>query len=198
MTKCDFVSFDTLENASLIKYPINIYSNEMNILIWALQFINKISKFHNKKFSFSFIFNSFSIALKKDTENKDYMIQDMMIFSGIYHYNDNELIEFLSENEKYELLYKQYKEIIKCCKEFKNYNISIKLFKNGIFNKELLYFFVSIILNILNTNDINNNEFFKNVVLCENKLINPSKCIFVHIKSNDIQKEKNKEASIDY
>ena len=91
----------------------------MNILRWALQFINKISKFNNKKFSFSFIFNSFSIALKKDIENKDYMIQDMMIFSGIYHYNDNELIEFLSENEKYELLYKQYKEIIKYCKEFK-------------------------------------------------------------------------------
>ena len=169
-----------MENDSLIKYPINNYSNELNILIWALQFINKISKFHTKKFSFSFIFNSFSIALKKDIENKDYMIQDMMIFSGIYHYNDNELIEFLSENEKYELLYKQYKEIIKCFKEFKNYNISIKLFKNGIFNKELLYFFVSIILNILNTNDINNNEFFKNVVLYENKLINPSKCIFLY------------------
>ena len=190
ITNCDFVSFDTKEIDSLIKYPLTNYSNELNILLWALKYILKIGKFHMKKFSFSFIFNSFSIAIKKDLEKKDYIIQDMMIFTGIYHYYENELLEFLIENENYHLIYRQYKEIIKCFSEYKNYNINIKLFKNGIYNKELLYIYITIIFNIFNNLNLKNNDFLKKIVLCENKLINASKYIFLHINSYDKKEEK--------
>ena len=195
---CDFISFDTLENDSLIKFPLINYINELKILEWSLKFILKISKLYLKKLSFSFIFNSFSIALKKDIEKNDYNIniQDIMIFTGIYHYSENELVEYLSDDEKFHFIYKQYKEILKCCNEYKNYNINVKLFKNGIYNKELQYYFIIIFLNLLNNNNINSNECFKKIVLCDNNFINPSKYFFLHIKPNIIQNEKNKDKLI--
>ena len=188
----DFVSFDTMENDSLIKYPLINYLNELSILFWALKFIAKIAKLNNKKFAFSFIFNSFSIALKKDNTDKNYNINilDLMIYMGVYHYEENEFVKFMSEPKNFHLLQKKFKDIIKCLDEYKNYNIGVKLFKNGIFNKELQYYFISLILSLLNSINDNNNEKYKNIVLYENKFINNSKYIFLHIKTNNYQKEK--------
>ena len=89
ITNSDFVSFDTLENDSLIKYPLINYLNELSILIWALKFISKIAKLNMQKLAFTFVFNSFSIALKKDItdKNNNINILDLMIYMGIYHYN---------------------------------------------------------------------------------------------------------------
>ena len=193
INNCDLISFDALENDSLIKYPIINYPNELNILLWILKFIIKVDKSHIKKLAFSFSFNSLSISLKKDIGKKDYNIQDMILFTGIYHYYENELLEFLSDSNNYNLIYKQYKEIMKCLNEYKNYNINITLFKNGIYNKELLYNYSTIILNLLNSININNYEFLKKVVLCENKLINPTKCIFLHINSKIIENKEKQD-----
>ena len=195
INNCEFVTFDTMENESLIKYPIINYSNELNILLWILNYVIKIDKFNMKKFTLSFIFNSFGIGVKKDIEKKDVNIQDMMIYTGIYHYNEDDLLEFFSDNNNYNLIYKQYKEIIKCCSDYKGYNINISLFKNGIFNKELLFNYNTIILNLLNNININNKDFLKKIVLYENKLINPSKCIFLHINPKNIQKEERNDFS---
>ena len=183
----DFVSFDTLENDSMIKYPLNNYLNEINILSWALKYILKIVKSSKKlKFAFTFVFNSFNIALKKDVNNKmNINIEDLMIYMGIYHYDENEMVKYIGEENNYQALYKKFKEILKCCGEYKNYNINIRLFKNGIINKELQYHFISLILNILNNIKINNKDLYKNISLYESKFINTIKCIFIHIKKKN-------------
>ena len=183
----DFVSFDTLENDSMIKYPLNNYLNEINILSWALKYILKIVKSSKKlKFAFTFVFNSFNIALKKDVNNKmNINIEDLMIYMGIYHYDENEMVKYIGEENNYQALYKKFKEILKCCGEYKNYNINIRLFKNGIINKELQYHFISLILNILNNIKIKNKDFYKNISLYESKFINTIKCIFIHIKKKN-------------
>ena len=190
ISNCDFVSFDTMENDTLIKYLSINYLNELSILAWALKFIFKIAKLNQKKFAFTFVFNSFSIALKKDITDKDYNINilDLMIYMGIYHYDENEMVKFISESENFHLIYKRYKNIIKCCNEYKNYNIGVRLFKNGITNKELQYYFITLILSLLNNINKKNNELCKNIILYENKFINPSKCIFLNIKTNNIEK----------
>ena len=190
----DFVSFDTLENDSLIKYPLDNYLNEITILSLILKYILKIIIAIKKiKFAFTFVFNSFSIALKKDVNNKNNInIQDLMIYMGIYHYNENEMVKYIGEENNYISLYKRYKEIIKCCGEFKNYNINIRLFKNGIINKELQYHFISLILNILNNIKIKNKNFYKNISLCESKFINTIKCIFIHIKKLNKENSQDK------
>ena len=136
----DFVSFDTfvnLENGSLIKYPLDNYLNKITILSLILIYITN-NNCIKKKFAFTFVINSFSISLKKDVNNKyNINIQDLMIYMGVYHYHENEMVKYIGEENNYISLYKRYKEIIKCCGEFKNYNINIRLFKNGIINKEL-------------------------------------------------------------
>ena len=183
----DFVSFDTLENDSMVKYPLNNYLNEITILSWSLKYILKIVKSSKKlKFAFTFVFNSFNIALKKDVNNKmNINIEDLMIYMGIYHYDENEMVKYIGEENNYQALYKKFKEILKCCGEYKNYNINIRLFKNGIINKELQYHFISLILNILNNIKIKNKDFYKNISLYESKFINTIKCIFIHIKKKN-------------
>ena len=188
INKSHIISFDTLENDSIDKkYPLNNYLLEIDILIWSLKFILKTVKSSKKfKLAFSFVFNSFSIALKKDKNNEIKVnIQDLMIYMGIYHYNEKEMIKFLGEEKNYNILYRQYKEILKCCAEYKSYNINIRLFKNGITNNELKYHFISIILNILNNIKIKNKDFYKNISLYESKFINTIKCIFIHIKKQN-------------
>ena len=195
----DFVSFDTLENYSLIKYPLIGYLNELLILEWTLKFILRIIKFSKKKYIFTFVFNSFSIALKNDTTNKDnnINIKDLMIYMGIYHYDENEMLKFISESENFNLIYKKYKDIIKQCNEYKNYNIGIRLFKNGITNKELQYYFITIILSLSNSILLKRKEFHKNIMLYENKYINPFKCIFFHLKKKSSESKKsNKKPEI--
>ena len=183
----DFVSFDTLENDTLIKYSLDNYLNEIVILSWALKLILKTIKTTKKiKFAFTFVFNSFSIALKKDINNKNNInIQDLMIYMGIYHYNEIDMIKYINEGNNYYALYKEYKEILKSCGEYNNYNINIRLFKNGIINKELQYHFISLILNILNNIKIKNKTFYKNISLYESKFINTIKCIFIRIKKQN-------------
>ena len=183
----DFVSFDTLENDSMVKYPLNNYLNEITILSWSLKYILKIVRSSKKlKFAFTFVFNSFNIALKKDVNNKmNINIEDLMIYMGIYHYDENEMVKYIGEENNYQALYKKFKEILKCCGEYKNYNINIRLFKNGIINKELQYHFISLILNILNNIKIKNKDFYKNISLYESKFINTIKCIFIHIKKKN-------------
>ena len=88
------------------------------------------------------------------------------------------MVKYIGEENNYISLYKRYKEIIKYCGEFKNYNINIRLFKNGIINKELQYHFISLILNILNNIKIKNKNFYKNISLYESKFINTIKCNF--------------------
>ena len=191
----DFVSFDTLENEIMIQYPLNNYLSEINILSWALKSILKIEKANKKsKFAFTFVFNSFSIALKKDVNNKNNInIKDLMIYMGIYHYDENEMVNYIGEETNYYALYKKYKEILGYCTEYKNYNINIRLFKNGIYNKELQYHFISLILNILNNIKIKNKNFYKNISLYESKFINTFKCIFIKIKKlNQIEEKTNK------
>ena len=200
----DFVSFDTLENDSMIKYPLDNYLNEIIILSWALKYILKIVKSSKKsKFAFTFVFNSFNIALKKDVNNKmNINIEDLMIYMGIYHYDENEMVKYIGEEHNYQALYKKFKEILKCCGEYKNYNINIRLFKNGIINKELQYHFISLILNILNNIKIKNKDFYKNISLYESKFINTIKCIFIHIKKknkDDLSLKKlNSQSKIEF
>ena len=193
--KSDFVSFDSLENYSLIKYPLINYLNELLILEWSLKFILKIIKFSKKKYAFTFVFNSFSIALKNDTTNKDnnINIRDLMIYMGIYHYDEKEMLKFISESTNFNLIYKKYKDIINICDEYKNYNIGIRLFKNGIINKELQYYFMTIILSLSNSIHLKNKEFHKRIVLYENKYINPFKCIFFHFKKKNSESKKPKK-----
>ena len=195
IVKSDFVSFDTLENYSLIKYPLNNYLNELVILEWTLKFILKIIKYSKNKYAFSFVFNSFSIALKNDTTNKDnnINIKDLMIYMGIYHYDENEMLKFISESTNFNLIYKKYKDIIKQCDEYKNYNIGIRLFKNGIINKELQYYFITIILSLSNSIHLKNKEFHNNIVLYESKYINSFKCIFFHFKKKNSESKKTKK-----
>ena len=191
----DFVSFDTLENYSLVKYPLMNYLNELLILEWTLTFILKIIKSCKKKYAFTFVFNSFSIAVKNDTTNKvnNINIKDLMIYMGFYHYDESEMLKFISESSNYNLIYKKYKDIIKQCDEFKNYNIGIRLFKNGIINKELQYYFITIILSLSNSIHLKNKEFHKNIVLYESKYINPFKCIFFHFKKKDSESKEPKK-----
>ena len=187
----ELVSFDTLENDSQKLYPLDNYMNEIVILSYALKLILKTVRTTKKsKFAFTFVFNSFSVALRKHKSSiNDINIQDLMIYMGIYHYNENEMVEYISNENNYYALYKKYKEILKCCGEFKNYNINIRLFKNGIINKELQYYFISLILNILNNIKIKNKTFYKNISLYESKFINTIKCIYIRIKKQN--KEEN-------
>ena len=195
IVKSDFVSFDTLENYSLIKYPLNNYLNELVILEWTLKFILKIIKSSKSKYAFTFVFNSFSIALKNDTTNKDnnINIKDLMIYMGIYHYDENEMLKFICESTNFNLIYKKYKDIINQCEEYKNYNIGIRLFKNGIINKELQYYFITIILSLSNSIYLKNKDFHKNIVLYESKYINSFKCIFFHFKKKNSESKKPKK-----
>ena len=190
----DYVFFNSLENDNNIQYPIDNYLNEITILSWALKIILKTITLTKKlKFAFTFVFNSFNIALKKDINNNNNInIQDLMIYMGIYHYNEREMVKYINENINYYSLYQKYKEILECIGKYKNYNINIRLFKNGIINKELQYHFISIILNILNNLQIKNKEFYKNISLYENKFINTVKYTFVRIK----KKNKNDEKKI--
>ena len=190
----DYVFFNSLENDNNIQYPIDNYLNEITILSWALKIILKTITLTKKlKFAFTFVFNSFNIALKKDINNNNNInIQDLMIYMGIYHYNEKEMVKYINENINYYSLYQKYKEILKCIGKYKNYNINIRLFKNGIINKELQYHFISIILNILNNLQIKNKEFYKTISLYENKFINTVKYTFVRIK----KKNKNDDKKI--
>ena len=84
----DYVFFNSLENDNNIQYPIDNYLNEITILSWALKIILKTITLTKKlKFAFTFVFNSFNIALKKDINNNNNInIQDLMIYMGIYHF----------------------------------------------------------------------------------------------------------------
>ena len=200
----DFISFDTLENDSNKVYPLNFYLNEIVILSYVLKLIIKAERDTKKsKFAFTFVFNSFSVALRKHINNDNAInIQDLMIYMGIYHYNENDMVEYISNDTNYYALYKKYKEILKNCGEYKNYNINIRLFKNGIINKELQYHFISLILNILNNIKIKNKTFYKNISLYESKFINTIKCIYIRIKrqnkeENLISKSSNNNINIE-
>ena len=200
----DFISFDTLENDSNKVYPLNFYLNEIVILSYVLKLIIKAERDTKKsKFAFTFVFNSFSVALRKHINNDNAInIQDLMIYMGIYHYNENDMVEYISDDTNYYALYKKYKEILKNCGEYKNYNINIRLFKNGIINKELQYHFISLILNILNNIKIKNKTFYKNISLYESKFINTIKCIYIRIKrqnkeENLISKSSNNNINIE-
>ena len=104
-----------------------------------------------------------------------------------------ELIQYLSDINNFNQLYKLYKSIIKCCNDYSDYDIGIRLFKDDIINKELKYYLSMIILKLQNY--INSNkDIYKKLVLYENKLINPLNCVYLNIKKK-LLKIQNKQNS---
>ena len=186
---CQVVSLNSYENDSLIKFPLTNYLNELEILCCALKFLLSIEKSNLKKFAFIFAFNSFSIALKKDIKNKinNINIKDLMIHMGIYHYDENEFVKYISDNENFNKIYNQYIQILKSLNQFKNYNIQVKLFKNGIFNNELKYYFFTLFQVIINELNINKNDILNKIDLYEKKFFNNVKSFFLHIEKEQIE-----------
>ena len=186
---CKVVSLNSLENDSLIKYPLINYFKGLEFLYCILKFLLNIEKLNLKKFAFIFAFNSFSIALKKDITNKNnnINIKDLMIYMDIYHYDENEFVKYISDSENFYLIYNQYKNIIKLLIQFKNYNTGVKIFKNGIYNQELKYYFFSIFLSLIKNMNKHKNDILNKIDLYEQKFYNTSKSYFLHIEKMQIE-----------
>ena len=196
---CNMISFeiDNKDNTNLL----NDFIEELNIIIWLFKFYLKIRKYKLKKYTLTFISNSFSFAIKKNKINKieELYTKEITLFMKINHIKSIELIQYLSDINNFNQIYKLYKSIIKCCNDYSDYDIGIRLFKDDIINKELRYYLSMIILKLLNY--INSNkDIYKKLVLYENKLINPLNCIYLNIKKKllKIQNKQNSQNEINF
>ena len=195
--------FSIFINCNMISFEINNqnkyctladYIEELNIIIWIFKFYLKIKKYKFKRYTFTFISNSFSLAFKKNKDKKieESYTKEITLFMGINNYKIDELIKYLSDINNFNGVYKLYKLIIKSCNDYKKYDIGIRLFKEDITNKELNYYIAIIVLKLLNY--INSHfDIYKKLVLYENKIINPYDCIYLNIKKKllTIKKKEN-------
>ena len=190
---CHMISFeiDNKDNTNLL----NDFIEELNIIIWLFKFYLKIRKYKLKKYTLTFISKSFSFAIKKNKINKieELYTKEITLFMKINHIKSIDLIQYLSDINNFNQMYKLYKSIIKCCNDYSDYDIGIRLFKDDIINKELRYYLSMIILKLQNY--INSNkDIYKKLVLYENKLINPLNCVYLNIKKK-LLKIQNKQNS---
>ena len=190
---CHMISFeiDNKDNTNLL----NDFIEELNIIIWLFKFYSKIRKYKLKKYTLTFISKSFSFAIKKNKINKieELYTKEITLFMKINHIKSIDLIQYLSDINNFNQMYKLYKSIIKCCNDYSDYDIGIRLFKDDIINKELRYYLSMIILKLQNY--INSNkDIYKKLVLYENKLINPLNCVYLNIKKK-LLKIQNKQNS---
>ena len=190
---CNMISFeiDNKDNTNLL----NDFIEELNIIIWLFKFYSKIRKYKLKKYTLTFISNSFSFAIKKNKINKieELYTKEITLFMKINHIKSIDLIQYLSDINNFNQIYKLYKSIIKCCNDYSDYDIGIRLFKDDIINEELRYYLSMIILKLQNY--INSNkDIYKKLVLYENKLINPLNCVYLNIKKK-LLKIQNKQNS---
>ena len=196
------IYFPIFLNCNMISFEINNPNNksslpefieQLNSIIWLLKFYLKIRKYNFKKYTFTFLSNAFSLAIKKNKISKieESYTKEITLFMTIHHYSSIELIQYLSDINNFNAIYKIYKAIIKSCGDYKNYDIGIRLFKDNIINQELKYYFAMLVLKL--ENYINSHkDIYKKLVLYENKIINPSNCVYLNIKKK-LLKIKNKQ-----
>ena len=188
---CNMISFEINNNTD--KFLLNDFIEELNIIIWLFKFYLKIRKYKFKKYTFTFLSNSFSLAIKKNKINmiEESYTKEITLFMGINHYKPIELINHLRDINNFNSIYKLYKSIIKSCNDYKNYDIGIRLFKDDINNKELRYYIAMLILKLENYID-SHKDLYKKLILYENKIINPLNCVYLNIKKK-LLKIKNKQ-----
>ncbi len=186
---CNMISFEIKSKDD--EFSLNNFIEELNTIIWLFKFYLKIRKYKFKKYTFTFIANSFSIAFKKNKINQieETYTKEITLFMGISQYKPIELIKYLSDINNFNSTYKIYKSIIKSCNEYKNYDIGIRLFKNDIINEELRYYIAMLILKLKNYINFHK-DLYKKLVLYENKIINPLNCAYLNIKKK-VLKMKN-------
>ena len=187
---CNMISFD-INNKK--ENSLTNFIEELKIINWIFKFYLKIRKYKLKKYTLTFISNSFSFAIKKNKINKveELYIKEITLFMDINHIKSIELINHLSDINNFNEMYKLYKSIIKSCNDYTDYDIGIRLYKEDIINKELKYYFAMIILKLQNY--INGHkDIYKKLVLYENKIINPINCVYLNIKKK-LLKIKNKQ-----
>jgi len=191
---CHMISFE-INNNNDNNNLLNDFIEELNIIIWLFKFYSKIRKYKLKKYTLTIISNSFSFAIKKNKINKieELYTKEITLFMKINHIKSIDLIQYLSDINNFNQIYKLYKSIIKSCHEYSDYDIGIRLFKDDIINKELRYYLSMIILKLQNY--INSNkDIYKKLVLYENKLINPLNCVYLNIKKK-LLKIKNNQSN---
>ena len=188
---CNMISFE-IDNIN-DKYLLNDFIEELNIIIWLFKFYLKIRKYKFKKYTFTFLSNSFSLAIKKNKINmiEESYTKEITLFMEINHYKPIDLINHLRDINNFNSIYKLYKSIIKSCNDYKNYDIGIRLFKDEINNKELRYYIAMLILKLENYID-SHKDLYKKLILYENKIINPLNCVYLNIKKK-LLKIKNKQ-----
>ena len=188
---CNMISFE-INNPSG-KFSLIQFIEELNSIIWLFKFYLKLRKYNFKKYTFTFLSNSFSLAIKKNKISKieESYTKEITLFMNINNYSQIELIQHLSDINNFNAIYKLYKTIIKSCGDYKNYDIGIRLFKDNIINKELKYYFAMLVLKLENYIK-SHKDIYKKLVLYENKIINPSNCVYLNIKKK-LLKIKNKQ-----
>ena len=197
--------FPIFINCTMISFEINNqnefcsltdYIEELNIIIWLFKFYLKIRRYKFKKHTFTFLSNSFSLAFKKNKEEKmeESYTKEITLFMGINNYKTEELIKYLSDINNFNGVYKLYKLIIKSCNDYQAYDIGIRLFKEDIINKELNYYISILVLKLQNYIS-SHFDIYKKLVLYENKIINPLDCVYLNIKKK-LLTMTNKQNSI--
>ena len=188
---CNMISFEINNQSKFC--TLSDYIEELNIIIWVFKFYLQIKKYKFKKHTFTFLSNSFSLAFKKNKDKKieESYTKEITLFMGINNYKTIELINYLSDINNFNGVYKLYKLIIKSCSNYKKYDIGIRLFKEDIKNMELNYYLSIIVLKLQNYIS-SHSDLYKKLVLYENKIINPLDCVYLNIKKK-LLTIKNKE-----
>ena len=183
-----YFSADSLKfEDKITEYPLIRYFEEIKLLNWVLKYNLKLKNNKKKKdkqlakyYDFSFSFNSFSIATKKDVSSKDQKehLRDILIFLHNYHYSEIDLLLCLAQTEKLEMYYNLLLDIIKQFSNFKKYSIGIRLSGSDIKDSELKYYLYIVYLKIQNYLK-EHNQIYKNVVFYEEKMISDNFAIIL-------------------
>ena len=190
---CNMISFEITNKKEFCN--LSGYLEELNIIIWLFKFYLKIKKYKFNKHTFTFLSDTFSLAFKKNKNSlEESYTKEITLFMSINNYKSIDLINYFSDINNFNGVYKLYKLIIKSCNEYKNYDIGIRLFKDDIINPELNYYIAILILKLQNYIHAHH-DIYKKLVLYENKIINPSDCVYLNIKKK-LLKLKNKDNEI--
>ena len=196
VTNAITINFNSCENETTTKYEINKYLEEIELILWLLKFFIKTKKFlASKKYIFLFTYNSFNIVIKKDTTSNDQniFIKNIMIYMGINHYKEDDLVKYFSFINNFLEIYSTFKNILIVLENFKNFEINIKLFKSEIENNELQYYFSMLLTKIENYISEKKNEFIDQINLYKNQFLKQFKCAYLNIKISDDKNTDKKE-----
>ena len=172
-----FLSHTILNNLSITDLYL-----QYNIIFYILELFSKIIKKTNPKI-LSFKFNMFKININRDIRN----IQLYFDFSKI---KEKTIFDYIIKNQKMNILYNKYENIINNLREIKNYESKIRLLQSNFRSHQVNFLFSLIIKKLVDyIDDIKTSR----ISILESKFNNFNPNMKVYIKDEKTKRKTRLE-----